>query len=143
MPTNGRTLARDRTLRVAGAQIRNVVGDLAGNAEQILAAMSDAEEAGADVVVFPELALTGYPLADLVLREEFVDAAAATLDELARSSGLTACVVGTIARVAPRRSWDIRDRDVAISAAVLFDGQLRGVYHKVMLPSYEVFDEVR
>ncbi len=143
MPTNGRILDRDRTLRVAGAQIRNVVGDLAGNAEQILAAMSDAEEAGADVVVFPELALTGYPLADLVLREEFVDAAAATLDELARSSGLTACVVGTIARVHPRRSWDVRDRDVAISAAVLFDGQLRGVYHKVMLPNYEVFDEAR
>jgi len=143
MAANGRTLSRDRTLRVAGAQTRNVVGDLDGNAEQILAAMSEAEKAGADVVVFPELALTGYPLADLVLRKEFVDAAADTLEELARCSGLTASVVGTIARVPPRRSWDIRDRDVAISAAVLFDGQVRGLYHKVMLPNYEVFEEAR
>ena len=143
MATNGRALSRGRTLRVAGAQIRNVVGDLAGNAGQIAAAMSEAEEAGADVLVFPELALTGYPLADLVLRNEFVDAAAATLEELARGSGLMASVVGTIARVPSRRSWDIRDRDVAISAAVLFGGQLRGVYHKVMLPNYEVFDEAR
>jgi NAD+ synthase (glutamine-hydrolysing) len=143
MATNGRATSHGRTLRVAGAQIRNVVGDLAGNAEQILAAMSEAEEAGADVVVFPELALTGYPLADLVLRKEFVNAAAATLDELACSSGLVASVVGTVARVPSRRSWDIHGRDVAISAAVLFDGQLRGAYHKVMLPNYEVFDEAR
>ena len=130
-------------LRVAGAQIANVVGDLEGNAERILAAMREAEEAGADVLVFPELALTGYPLADLVQREEFVDAAMATLDDLARSSGRTASVVGTISRVPARRSWDVRDRDIANSAAVLCGGQLRGVYHKLMLPNYEVYDEAR
>ena len=143
MAEDGGPPSRGRVLRVAGAQIPNVVGDLEGNSERILAAMADAEEAGADVLVFPELALTGYPLADLVQREEFVDAAATTLGELARSSGRMASVVGTIARVPRRRAWDIRDRDVAISAAVLCDGQLRGVYHKVLLPNYEVFDEAR
>src|SRR3954452_3999413 len=59
-------------IRVAGVQLENVVGDLTGNAERILDAMRWAEEQDADVVVFPELALTGYPLPDLVLREEFV-----------------------------------------------------------------------
>src|SRR4051794_9550798 len=103
-------------MRVAGAQIENVVGDLQGNAERILAAMRWAEGEEADVVVFPELALTGYPLADLVLREEFVDAALDCLRRIAAQSGRTAAVIGTIDRVPPRRSWDTRDRDVAISA---------------------------
>ncbi len=143
MLENGGSPSGARLLRVAGGQIPNVVGDLEGNAARILAAMREAEAAGADVVVFPELALTGYPLADLVQREEFVDAAMATLDELARSSGRMATVVGTVSRVPARRSWDVRDRDVAISAAVLCDGQLRGVYHKLMLPNYEVYDEAR
>jgi NAD+ synthase (glutamine-hydrolysing) len=143
MAANEASPSEGRVLRVAGAQIPNVVGDLEGNAERILAAMGKAEEAGADVLVFPELALTGYPLADLVQREEFVDAAMATLDELARSSGRMASVVGTISRVPARRSWDVRDRDIANSAAVLCDGHLRGLYHKIMLPNYEVYDEAR
>jgi len=131
------------SLRVAGAQIENVVGDLEGNRRRILAAMRWAEDRDADVVVFPELALTGYPLADLVLREEFVDATIDAITRLAADSGRTAAVVGTVARVPPRRSWDTRDRSVAISAAMLCDGELRGNYHKMLLPNYEVFDEAR
>jgi NAD+ synthase (glutamine-hydrolysing) len=130
-------------IRVAGVQLENVVGDLAGNARRILAGMRWAEEQGADVVVFPELALTGYPLADLVLREEFVDAARDRLRWIAAESGRTAAVIGTVDRVPPRRSWDTRDRDVAISAAVVCDGELRGFYHKTLLPNYEVFNEAR
>ncbi len=130
-------------IRVAGIQLENVVGDLTGNAERILDAMRWAEEREADVVVFPELALTGYPLADLVLREEFVDAALDRVRWLAERSGNTAAVVGTVDRVPPRRSWDTRDRDVAISSAIVCDGQLRGFYHKTLLPNYEVFNEAR
>jgi NAD+ synthase (glutamine-hydrolysing) len=130
-------------IRVAGVQLENVVGDLSGNAQRILDAMRWAEEQEADVVVFPELALTGYPLADLVLREEFVDAALERVRWLAEQSGHTAAVIGTVDRVPPRRSWDTRDRDVAISAAIVCDGQLRGFYHKTLLPNYEVFNEAR
>jgi NAD+ synthase (glutamine-hydrolysing) len=142
MSTDGHMLATD-VLRVAGVQLENVIGDLAGNAERILDAMRWAESEGADVVVFPELALTGYPLADLVLREEFVDAARQQIRKLAAESGRTTAIVGTVDRVPPRRSWDTHDRDVAIGAAVLCDGELRGIYHKTLLPNYEVFNEAR
>lgn len=130
-------------MRIAGAQIENVVGDLDGNAQRILDAMRWAEDQGADVVVFPELALTGYPLADLVLREDFVERSLEVLEELGRQSQRTAAVVSTIARVPPRRSWDTVDRDVAIGAAVLCGGQVRGTYHKILLPNYEIFEEAR
>src|SRR3954451_17854496 len=130
-------------LRVAAIQLENVVGDLAGNASRVLDGMQCAESEGADVVVFPELALTGYPLMDLVSRNEFVEAALSALFALAEQSNSTPAVIGTIDRVPPRRSWDTRDRDVAISAAVLCDGELRGMYHKTLLPNYEVFNEAR
>lgn len=131
------------SLRVAGAQLHQVVGDLGGNAEQVADAMAWAEEREADVLVLPELCLTGYPLQDLASREDFVDAAVARLDELAARSGHTATLVGTIVRVPPQRSWDTQERSVSIAQAVLCDGEIRGVYHKVLLPTYDVFDEAR
>lgn len=131
-------------LRVAVAQLPNRVGDLDGNAERIAAAMGWAEEeAEADVLVLPELVLTGYGLGDLVLHPEFVDDATDALDELARRSGRTTTVLSTIERVPPQRSWDTRERDVAIAAAMLVDGGIRGTYRKVLLPSYDAFDEAR
>jgi NAD+ synthase (glutamine-hydrolysing) len=136
-------MAAQEHLRVACAQIENVVGDLRGNEQRILEAMRWADDEDADVVVFPELALTGYALADLVLRQEFLARARVTLRRLAAASGRCAAIVSTVGEVPPRRSWDTRERSVAISAAVLCDGQLRGMYHKVLLPNYEVFDEAR
>ena len=130
-------------LRIACAQLENVVGDISGNSEQILAAMHWAEEEAADVLVLPELALTGYPLEDLALRSEFVDEALEALAALALQSGSTVTVVGTVDRVAPRRGWDTLERTSAVGAAVLCDGELRGVYHKVLLPTYDVFSEAR
>src|SRR4051794_27110177 len=138
-----REVTRSDLIRVAGVQLENVVGDLAGNAERILDAMRRAEGQNAHVGVFPALALTGYPRADLVLRGEFVDAALDRVRWLAERSGHTAAVIGTVDRVPPRRSWDTRDRDVAISSAMACDGQLRGFYHKTLLPNYEVFNEAR
>ena len=137
------TRSRAQPLRVAGAQLDNVVGDIQGNTRRILEAMSWAEAQDADVLVLPELALTGYPLDDLALRPDFVDSALSALSELARHSGRTTTVVGTIDAVRPRRGRDSRPRGVSIAAALLCDGELRGMYHKVLLPNYEVFDEAR
>jgi NAD+ synthase (glutamine-hydrolysing) len=131
-------------LRIAVAQLPNRVGDLDGNADRIRSAMDWAEhDAGADVLVLPELVLTGYGLGDLIQQREFVDDAAEVLADLAVHSGRTTTVVSTIDRVPPRRSWDTNPRDVAICAALLSGGEVRGTYHKVLLPFYEVFEEAR
>ncbi|MBA2443096.1 MAG: NAD+ synthase [Rubrobacter sp.] len=131
-------------LRVAAAQIPNRVGDLEGNAERISEAMAWAEqEAGADVLVLPELALTGYPLGDLVLHREFLEDAEEALGRLARGSGKMTTVLSTIDRVWPQRSWDTRERDVSIGGMLLCNGEVRGKYHKVLLPVYDLFDEAR
>jgi NAD+ synthase (glutamine-hydrolysing) len=131
-------------LRVAVAQLPNRVGDLDGNTARIAEAMAWAEqEAQADVLVLPELVLTGYPLADLVLHREFVDDAEEASDRLARRSGRMTTILSTIDRVPPQRSWDTRERDVSIAAKLLCDGEVRGCYHKVLLPVYDLFDEAR
>src|SRR5215212_1495701 len=131
-------------LRIAAAQLRNRIGDFDGNAERIAEAMEWAEqEAQADVLVLPELVLTGYPLADLVLQREFVEDAQEALERLARQSRRMTTILSTIARVPPQRSWDNREREVSIAAMLLCDGEVRGRYHKVLLPIYDLFDEAR
>jgi len=120
-------------LRVALAQVNPVVGDLEGNARLVIDWMGRAREQGADVVCFPELVLTGYPPEDLVLKRSFVRDNLKQLDRVTKAtSGITA-VVGFV------------DDDGAIfnAAAVMHDGELRAVYHKVFLPNYGVFDEQR
>ncbi len=125
-----------RHLRIALAQINSVVGDLEGNMRLILDQMERASGAGADLVCFPELALTGYPPEDLLLKPGFVADNLYALDELVRrSSGypnLTA-VVGFVDRQV----------DIYNAAAVIHDGRLAGVYYKQYLPNYSVFDENR
>jgi len=120
-------------LRIALAQINVTVGDLAGNVRKALAHLSRAREMGADLVVFPELAVTGYPPEDLLLKPSFIEANRAALEEIAAATcGLTA-VVGFVDA----------DGDVYNAAAVLHDGALAGVYRKHYLPTYGVFDEDR
>lgn len=128
-------------LRTAVAQLRNVVGDIEGNAARVAEAMQWAEAEGADVLVLPELVLTGYPVADLVLHREFVAEAEEAVAALAEDSGDTVTVLSTVTRVPPRRSWDSIDRSVSISAAVLAGGEHRGTYHKVLLPTHGAYDE--
>ena len=131
-------------LRVAGAQIDLTVGDLAGNESRILEAMAWAEAEEADVLLLPELAVTGYPPEDLVLREGFVAENLAVLDRLAAASGSTAVIVGFVDRLPTgRRDDDSVKRRVVNAAAVLARGRIAGVYHKVLLPNYGVFDEAR
>ena len=120
-------------MRLALAQLDAVVGDLEGNRALIVDAIREARDAGADLVVFPELAVTGYPPEDLLLRPGFIKAARASLEQIAAASeGITALV-----------GCPLFDRDLANACAVLSDGVLRGVYRKHFLPNYGVFDEHR
>ena len=123
-------------LRVALAQINVTVGDLEGNTQKILAYMQQAHAAGSHIVCTPELALTGYPPEDLLLKPGFVAAQLRKLDELIDASrnlpGLTA-VIGFVDR----------DHDIYNAAAIIREGTLYGTYHKHYLPNYGVFDENR
>ncbi len=131
-------------LRIAGAQVNLTVGDIDGNLRIILEAMERAEEAEADVLLLPELAITGYPPEDLLLRRSFVDQNIEALHEIAQASERTAVVVGFVDRVdGDRHKDDSVERGLANAAAVLADGAIRGIYHKVLLPNYGVFDEAR
>jgi NAD+ synthase (glutamine-hydrolysing) len=132
-------------LQVAGAQINLTVGDLDGNERRIAEAMDHASREGADVLVLPELAVSGYPPEDLVLRRDFVEANIAVLRRLARRSDRLVTVVGFVdfASGAGSRSADAEPRGVANAAAVLTRGRIEGIYHKVHLPNYGVFDEDR
>ena len=132
-------------VRVAGAQIDLVVGDIAGNERRILEAMAWAEDESADVLLLPELAINGYPPEDLVLWDDFVDEGLESLSRLARSSGDTVVVVGFVDRVAQDdlSPGDSVERTVANAAAVLHRGDIVGTYHKILLPNYGVFDEDR
>jgi NAD+ synthase (glutamine-hydrolysing) len=122
-----------RTLRVALAQINTTVGDLPGNTAKIIEWIGRARDLGADVVAFPELAVTGYPPEDLVLRRSFIEDNLAALDEIVRATrGITA-IVGFV---------DAND-DNYNAAAVISDGRLVHRYHKQFLPNYGVFDEDR
>jgi NAD+ synthase (glutamine-hydrolysing) len=132
-------------LRVAGAQINVSVGDLTGNEALIADAMVWAEGEGADVLLLPEIAVNGYPPEDLVLRSDFVDAGLSVIERLATKSGVTTVVAGFVDGWAGRsaNAQDAEDREVANAAAVLSSGRLIGVYRKVLLPNYGVFDEDR
>jgi NAD+ synthase (glutamine-hydrolysing) len=124
---------RTEPLRVSLAQINATVGDIPGNARKIREYIGRARDEGAQLVVFPELALTGYPPEDLLLKTHFVDAAGAALEEIARDCDDVVAVVGF-----PER----RD-DVYNAAAVLAEGRVQAVYRKMFLPNYGVFDENR
>ena len=120
-------------MRLALAQIDTVVGDLAGNRALVLARVEEAKSEGADLVVFPELAVTGYPPEDLLLRPGFVRAARESLDELA------AQIEGIVALV----GVPLFEGDLHNACAVCADGAVRAVYRKRFLPNYGVFDEDR
>jgi NAD+ synthase (glutamine-hydrolysing) len=120
-------------VRLALAQLDTVVGDLAGNRTRILAALEEARTAGADLVLFPELAVTGYPPEDLLLRPAFVREARRTLEGIARETAGIVALVGT--------PW--LDVDLWNACAVCADGEVRAVYRKHFLPNYGVFDEHR
>ena len=122
-------------LRICLAQINATVGDLAGNAGRIIAQIERAEALGADLVAFPELAITGYPPEDLVLRRSFV------MDNLDALDQVRAATAGK--HVTAVAGFVDSGLDIHNAAAVLHDGGLHGVYRKRFLPNYGVFDEAR
>jgi len=121
------------SLRVALCQLDAVVGDVDGNVDKILGALATAEDCLADIAVFPELAVTGYPPEDLLLKPSFVAASVRGLEAVAAASGRCAAVVGYVEA----------DRDLHNSAAVCAGGAVHGVWRKELLPNYGVFDEQR
>ena len=136
--------------RVALAQVPNRVGDITGNATQMKHLWEQADKAGADLVVFPELALTGYPPEDLLLKREVVAANLAALAELAAINTLTtAAVIGHVGRseddADPGEQWDApqHTRSLTNALSVVQQGSVRATYRKQRLPNYGVFDERR
>jgi NAD+ synthase (glutamine-hydrolysing) len=124
-------------MRLALCQINATVGDIAGNAERILSDLRSASDTGAELVLFPELSLTGYPPEDLLLREHFLADARSALEDLSHEvAGATVAIVGF-----PELADD--QLRVYNAAAVLADGAIRSIYRKVHLPNYGVFDEQR
>jgi NAD+ synthase (glutamine-hydrolysing) len=120
-------------VRLALAQINTVVGDLEGNRERILDAIDEARDADADLVLVPELAVTGYPPEDLLLRPGFLRAAERSLAEIARAARGIVALVGT-----PHL-----DSDLYNACAVCADREVKALYRKRFLPNYGVFDEDR
>ncbi len=120
-------------LRVALAQINPTVGDIDANAGKIAERIAEARDQGAALVVFPELALSGYPPEDLLLKTSFLDRAASALGDLAAQTRGIVALVGF-----PERAEDVYN-----AAAVLADGEIAAVYRKMYLPNYGVFDEQR
>ena len=120
-------------MRIALAQVNPTVGDLAGNTRLVLDWIEKARNAGADIVCFPELVLTGYPPEDLVLKPSFVRDNIAQLKSIAKATRGISAVVGFVDE----------EGDIFNAAAFLNGGEIKAVFHKVFLPNYGVFDEKR
>lgn len=120
-------------LRLALAQMNAIVGDIGGNVTKIKTYLEQARETQADIVLFPELALCGYPPEDLLLKPDFTAANRSALESLLPHTHNLTAIVGFV---------DCQD-DIFNAAAVLHDGNLVGIYHKSYLPNYAVFDENR
>ena len=132
------------SLRLAMAQINPIVGDLAGNSRQILEKIQQAQDQGSKLVLFPELALTGYPIEDLALSKDFLKESEQALDSLAqelskRDQGNMRVVVGHPKLAKNPTSWAIGQN----CASLIFDGKVQESYSKHHLPNYSVFDEYR
>jgi NAD+ synthase (glutamine-hydrolysing) len=121
--------------RLALAQVNTTVGDIAGNVRKVLSACDRAREAGANLVVFPEMVLPGYPPEDLLLRASFVEENLAAWREVAGSARGVTVVAGFVDRDGKGGVWN--------AAGVAAGGRVLGVYRKMYLPNYGVFDEMR
>ncbi|MDR2033609.1 MAG: NAD+ synthase [Helicobacteraceae bacterium] len=119
--------------RVALAQINAVVGDTARNTEEIVAKIKEGRALGVDLIVFPELAVTGYPPEDLLYKPDFIAKNEAAIKTIAREAKEIAAIVGFVDR----------KTDIFNAAAVIDDGEIKAIYRKRSLPNYGVFDEER
>jgi NAD+ synthase (glutamine-hydrolysing) len=122
-----------RRLRIALAQMNTIVGDFDGNLKKILGAIDDARAHCADIVTFPELAVCGYPPEDLLFKPQFIQANINSLHGIAAASRDITTIVGFVDA----------NGDIFNAAAVISNGEIAGIYHKIFLPNYGVFDEDR
>ena len=132
-----------RTFRLALAQINPTVGDIAGNTAKILDYLERAREAQADLVAFPELAITGYPPEDLLFKRSFLTDNVAAMEKVAAASQGIAVVLGYVHIVSLERQSEDVGPQVTNAAALCYGGKLIDTYHKIFLPNYGVFDEQR
>ena len=123
-----------RRLRIGMAQINTTVGDFEGNADKMLEAVSQARSMGVDLLTFPELATCGYPPEDLLFKPRFIKENLRCMERMVKASSGLNVILGFV---------DHQQNDIYNAAAVIHDGKLAGVYHKIYLPNYGVFDEKR
>ncbi len=126
-------LPETRRLRIGMAQINVTVGDFTGNVRRITQAIGKAKSSGVDILTFPELAVCGYPPEDLLFKPQFITDNLHSLEKIVRASKGITLVVGFVDA----------NQDIYNAAAIIHDGKLAGVYHKMFLPNYGVFDENR
>ena len=120
-------------MRIGMAQVNSTVGDLSGNTNKVIHFIDEAKLLGVDLLTFPELAVTGYPPEDLLLKPHFIKQNKERLEEIIKHSSNIAVVVGFVDN----------NSDIYNAAAVIYDNKLAGIYHKIYLPNYGVFDENR
>lgn len=125
-------------MKIAIAQLNYHIGNFEGNLQKMLEATATAKEQGADIVVFGELAVTGYPPRDFLEFDDFISSAEEVVNELAKAAQDIAIVVG-----APCRNPVVEGKDLYNSAYFLADGKIQQIEHKALLPTYDIFDEYR
>lgn len=125
-------------MKIYVAQINPIIGDLQGNEKKILSAIEQGRKQKADLILFSELILTGYPPDDFLLLDYFLDEVESSLERIAVATSGIIVILGT-----PRRKRELGDRALANSAAIMVDGEIQGYYDKMLLPTYDVFDEHR
>jgi NAD+ synthase (glutamine-hydrolysing) len=122
-----------RKLRIVMSQIDTTVGDFAGNTRKIIDAIAAARALGVDLIIFPEMAICGYPPEDLLFKPQFIEENLKSLDKVIKQTSGLAAIVGFV---------DAKS-DIYNAAAIINDGKLVSIYHKIYLPNYGVFDENR
>jgi len=122
-----------RKLRIGMSQINTTVGDFTGNTRKILEAIAAARSLGVDLITFPELAICGYPPEDLLFKPQFIEENLKSLEKVIKQTSGLAVIVGFV---------DAKS-DIYNAAAIIYDGKLVSIYHKIYLPNYGVFDENR
>jgi NAD+ synthase (glutamine-hydrolysing) len=122
-----------RKLRIGMSQINTTVGDFAGNTRRIVDAIATSRPLGVDLIIFPELAICGYPPEDLLFKPQFIEENLKSLEKVIKQTSGIAAIVGFI---------DAKN-DIYNAAAIINDGKLVSIYHKIYLPNYGVFDENR
>lgn len=123
-----------KKIRIAIAQINSTLGDFEGNTKKIIDYTMQANEKAVDIILFPELAICGYPPEDLVYKRKFLDSNLRSLEKIINSTPKDMIVIVGFINV---------EHDIYNSAGIIFDGTLKGIYNKIFLPNYGVFDEER